>query len=49
MKEKELIKLVEPLQEWLINNYNPHCSILIKDGEVKILSDELSIPLNIED
>lgn len=48
-KIKELKELAQPLQEWLIKNYDPMCTIIIRDGKVKVISDLLSIPLSIED
>lgn len=40
----ELEKLANPLQEWLKANYDPMCEIIISEEEIKVLSEETSIP-----
>ena len=42
-KEKELKELVQPLQDWLVKNYNPMTSILIEDGKIIVLLKEKQI------
>lgn len=47
MKEQEheeIEHLAKPLQQLLIDKYNPYNTIIITDGEVKIVSTQLNIP-----
>lgn len=46
---EELKKLAEPLQDWLASNFNPMCSIVIENDRVRVVSNELSIPLEVKD
>ena len=46
---KELEELVKPLSEWLSDNYDPHCSIIIQYGRVTVVRDEIGIPLEVKD
>ena len=50
MDEKfELLKeLCKPIREYLADNYNPHTTFLISTDRIKIVSDEVSIPVNDE-
>lgn len=45
---EELKALAEPIAEYLLKNYNPHCTVIITTEHVKIVSDELGIPLNVD-
>lgn len=40
----ELKKLAKPLQEWLANNYDPMCYMIIGTDEIKAVSTEFHIP-----
>lgn len=45
MKEiEELKKLAEPLQEWLANNYDPMCSMIIETDGIKVVRTEFNVP-----
>lgn len=34
---KELEKLVEPIQKWILKNYDCMCKIIIEDGKIEII------------
>ena len=40
-KIKELEELSKPLIEWLLNNYNPMCKIIIESDKVEVVSGEI--------
>ncbi len=44
-KIKEIEKISKPLVEYLKKNYNPHTSIIIDENYIRVVSDEVSIPL----
>ena len=44
-KFEELKKLTEPLQEWLMSNYDPMCEIRVDGNNVVVLRKELGLPL----
>ena len=41
-----LEKLAMPLVEHLKKNHNPHCSIVVTESHVKVLTVQQSIPIN---
>lgn len=43
-KFDEFKRAAEPLCHWFRNNLNPHDAIVITSGQVKIVSDQMSIP-----
>lgn len=43
---EQIKKLAEPLKEWLANNYNPNCYIVVNLDEVVVVSKELGVPLS---
>lgn len=50
MNEKEFEKLKDACEKVVAllrhdENYNPHMTIIIKNDEIKVVSDELNIPL----
>lgn len=47
-KIKELEVLCKPIVEYLNSNYNPNCSVVISTGNIKLVSAEICIPLNLE-
>lgn len=47
-KIKEIEVLCKPVLEYLNNNYNPHCSVIVSIGSIKVVSTEICIPLNEE-
>lgn len=40
-KIKELEELSKPLVEWLLNNFNPMCKIIIESDKVEVVSGEI--------
>lgn len=42
----EFKKLVEPVQEWLRENYNPHATAVITSEFAKVTTDEFGYPTN---
>lgn len=44
-KFEELKELSEPIIEYLNNNYEPHAWIVIREGRIDVVSEEISIPL----
>jgi len=48
-KHDELAELAKPLIEWLRENYDLHCQIIIEAGFAKVTRDEIGVPLEIED
>ena len=45
-KIQEIEKLCAPIVEYLEKNYNPHCMVIINDSHIKLVSDEISIPVS---
>lgn len=43
-KIKEIEKLCQPVIDWLLDNYDPMCKIIIEEGKVEVLRIELSDP-----
>ena len=43
----ELEKLALPLATYLRKNHNPHCSVIITDSHVRIVTTEISLPIYI--
>lgn len=41
-KFEELKELAKPLQEWLLTNYNPMCSIVIENDRITVVSKEMA-------
>ena len=48
-KLDELKELAMPLYNWLLENYDPMCQVIISYGEVKITRDEEKSVLPIEE
>lgn len=46
---EELKELIEPVKEWADLNLNPHQTIIIEHGFVRVMSDEFGFPLKIQD
>lgn len=44
-KIKELEEITKPIIEFLKNNYNPHTTVVISEDSIKVVSDEISIPI----
>lgn len=46
---KELTRLSKPLREYLEKKYDMKVAILVKSDEVKVVRDEIGIPIRKED
>ena len=44
-KIKELNKISEPVINFIKENYNPHTTIIISEDSIKVVTDEINIPL----
>ena len=44
-KLKELEQITKPLIDFIRENYNPHTSIVINEDSIKVVTDEINIPL----
>lgn len=44
-KIEEIEKLTKPIVEYLKKNYNPHTSLIIDSNSIRVVSDEISIPI----
>lgn len=42
---KELQEISKPILEFLKNNYNPHTTVIISEDGIKVVSDEINIPI----
>nr|DAI88317.1 MAG TPA: hypothetical protein [Caudoviricetes sp.] len=47
MEEKivELNKIAKPVINFIKNNYNPHTTVIINEDSIKVVTDEINIPL----
>lgn len=47
MEEKivELNKIAKPVINFIKNNYNPHTTVTINEDSIKVVTDEINIPL----
>lgn len=45
-KMKELEQISNPIIEFLKRNYNPHTTIIINQDCVKVVTDEINIPVH---
>ncbi len=44
-KIKELEVISKPIIDFIKNNYNPHTTVVISEDSIKVVSDEISIPI----
>ena len=44
-KIKELEEISKPILEFLKKNYNPHTTVIISGDGIKVVSDEINIPI----
>ncbi|AGF56423.1 hypothetical protein B0P06_005312 [Clostridium saccharoperbutylacetonicum] len=52
MENKEIEKLQElckPVTEYLKNNWDPHCTVVITDNHIKLVRDEIGCPMRSDD
>lgn len=47
-KIKELEEISRPIINFLKENYHPHATVIINEDCIKVVSDEMCIPLNID-
>lgn len=45
-KSKEIEKIAKPIIKYIKNNYNPHTTVIINQSCIKVVSDEIYIPIN---
>ena len=48
-KMTTLRELAKPLMDWLMENYDLHCQIIIEPGFVKVVQEQMGVPFEIED
>ncbi|EKQ56334.1 hypothetical protein [Clostridium sp. Maddingley MBC34-26] len=48
-KIKELEKLCKPVADYLKENLDPHCTVVITDNHIKLVRDEIGIPVGSDD
>ncbi len=48
-KMKELIELVKPIQNWLLENYDSMCKVEINDSHIRVYRNEMHILNDIYD
>ncbi|OOM74563.1 hypothetical protein CLPUN_38040 [Clostridium puniceum] len=42
---KELEKICKPVADYLKNNCDPYCTVVITDAHIKLVRDEMGIPV----
>lgn len=47
-KIKQLKEISKPIIEFMQKNYNPHTTVIINEDSIKVVSDELRIPIQID-
>ena len=45
---KEIRKISDPIIKFLKENYNPHTTVIINEDSIKVVSDEIFIPVDIK-
>lgn len=45
---KKIEQIAKPLIDFIKQNYNPHTSIVINEDSIKVVTDEINIPLSEE-
>lgn len=48
-KIEQFAELVKPIQEWMLQNYDPHTKIIIECNGATVTTDEMFIPLKVGD
>ena len=48
-KYDEIIEMCKPLLDLLHKEYDPHTSIIISEGYIRIVQDKIGIALEVED
>ena len=48
-KHKELLEVCRPVLEYLRDNWNPNCSVIIANDYIKVVSDEIGLPIKYEE
>lgn len=44
-RAKELKKIVQPTIDFIKKYYNPHTTIIVSEDSIKVVSDEINIPI----
>lgn len=47
--DKELLELIKPIQNWLLDHYDSMCKIEITDSRIKVYRSELHLLQNVYD
>ncbi|MCH3962954.1 MAG: hypothetical protein LKE46_01650 [Clostridium sp.] len=42
---KSLEKICKPVVDYLKDNYNPHCAVVITDNQIRLVEDKIGIPV----
>ena len=42
---KSLKKVCKPVVDYLKNNFNLHCAVVITDDQIKLVEDKIGIPV----
>lgn len=43
---KQLEELCKPVAEWLKENYHPHATIVITEQMIRVVEDDIGIPIS---
>lgn len=46
---KTLEDICKPVVDYLKNNYNPHCTVIITNNQIKLVEDKISVPVRSDD
>ncbi len=44
-KIKNLEEVCKPVVDYLKRNYDPHCAVVITDSQIRLVRDEIGIPI----
>lgn len=44
-KVKKLQQISQPIIDFIKENYNPHTTVIISEDSIKVVIDEISIPI----
>ncbi|NFN14645.1 hypothetical protein FDB56_06955 [Clostridium botulinum] len=42
---KKLEEVCKPVVDYLKKNYDPHCAVVITDSQIRLVRDEIGIPI----
>lgn len=46
---KNLNEICKPVVDYLKENYDPHCTVIITDNHIRLVRDEMGIPVRSDD